>query len=161
MESLAHLALRGGEDRGELLGAAHQADAATAAARRGLEHQRESYARRGLFALTERAQHVRAGKHRQAGARHGDTRLHFVAHLTIAAGGGPMNMMPTSLHTLGEAGVLGEEAVPGMDRLAAGQKRRADEVGDIEVALAAGGRGRCRCACRPVRTGRESRSASE
>ena len=53
MEGLAHLALRGGEDVGELFEAPHQPDAASTATSRRLEHQREADARRRLVALAD------------------------------------------------------------------------------------------------------------
>ena len=67
VEGLAHLALRRGEDVGELFGAMHQANATSTAASRRLKHQREADARGGLFALAHRAQHVGAWQHRQPG----------------------------------------------------------------------------------------------
>ena len=39
------------------------------------------------------------------------------------------------LHHLGEAGVLGEEAVAGMDRLGAGDQGGGQDGGDVEIAV--------------------------
>ena len=40
------------------------------------------------------------------------------------------------LHHFGEAGVLGQEAVTGMDRLGAGDPRRGQDGRDVEIAVA-------------------------
>ena len=39
------------------------------------------------------------------------------------------------LHHLGEPGVLGEEAVAGMDRLGTGHQRGRQDGGDVEIAV--------------------------
>ena len=38
----------------------------------------------------------------------------------IASGGGPIQVSPASMHGRGEVGVLGQEAVAGVDRVGAG-----------------------------------------
>ena len=54
----------------------------------------------------------------------------------ITSGLGPMNAMPLVRADLGEVRVLGEEAVAGVDRVGAGLLGRADDVRDVQVALA-------------------------
>ena len=51
-----------------------------------------------------------------------------------------MKVMPSFGADLGEVGILGEEAVAGMDRVGAGLLRGADDARDVQVAAA--GRGR-------------------
>ena len=52
---------------------------------------------------------------------------------------GPTNDDPGRLAAPGELGVLGEEAVPGMDRLGAGPVRGLKDAIGVEVALGRGG----------------------
>ena len=54
---------------------------------------------------------------------------------SIAAGGGPIQVEAGLLDEAGERGVLGEEAVAGMDRPRAGAQRGLDEHVPAEVAL--------------------------
>ena len=44
-----------------------------------------------------------------------------------------MKVMPASAAACGEVGVLGEEAVAGVDRVGAGLLRDPDDLGDVEV----------------------------
>ena len=48
----------------------------------------------------------------------------------MVSGDGPMKMMPARGAGIGELGVLGEEAVAGMDRVGAGFAGDADDLGD-------------------------------
>ncbi len=54
---------------------------------------------------------------------------------SIADAGGPMKVMSASSQGAGEIGVLGQEAVAGMDRVGAGLLGRPDDLLDREVAL--------------------------
>ena len=140
VERLAHLALRRGEDVGEFLGAAHQPDAASTTTRRRLQHQRGSQcaAAASSPSPSERMISVPGSmgspplRHRLARLapyRPSDHRGGWRADEDDAAVGAD----------LGEAGILGEEAVAWVNRVAVGEQRRADDVGNVEVALAAGG----------------------
>ncbi len=71
--------------------------------------------------------------------RHRLARLDLVAHGDHRGGGRADEDDAAVGAHLGEAGVLGEEAIAGVDGVAVGEQRRADDVGDVEVALAAGG----------------------
>ena len=53
---------------------------------------------------------------------------------------GPTKAMPASAHARRQLGALGEEAVAGVQRVAAGDRRGGDEAVDVEVALGRGGR---------------------
>ena len=54
---------------------------------------------------------------------------------SIAAGGGPIQVSPASMHGLGEVGVLGEEAVARVHRVGAGLLGDRDDLGDVEVGV--------------------------
>ena len=57
---------------------------------------------------------------------------------SIADAGGPMNVMPGLLQPLGERGVLGQEAVAGMDGLGAGALDDLEQLVDVQVGLGGG-----------------------
>ncbi len=59
---------------------------------------------------------------------------------SIALAGGPMKVIPGLVEGAGEVGVLGEEAVAGMDRVGAGLFCGTDDLLDREVALGRQGR---------------------
>src|SRR5258707_14440353 len=69
--------------------------------------------------------------------RHCQPRLYFVAHGDHGGRRWADEGDSTIRAHFGEAGVFGEEAIPRVDCFAVRQQRRADEVGDIEVTLAA------------------------
>ena len=52
---------------------------------------------------------------------------------SIASACGPIQVSPASIDAARERRVLGEEAVPGVDRLGAGALRDLDEFVDVEV----------------------------
>ncbi len=54
---------------------------------------------------------------------------------SIASGGGPMKTSPASFDRARERGVLGEEAVAGVDRLGAALERGLDDAVDPQIAL--------------------------
>ena len=56
----------------------------------------------------------------------------------IDCGLGPIQISPASMHGLGEVGVLGEEAVAGVDRVGAGLRGGVEDLVEHEVGL--GGR---------------------
>ena len=58
----------------------------------------------------------------------------------MASGGGPIQVRPAFDDGFGEGGVLGQEAVAGVDRLGAGIQRGFDDAVAPEIALG-GGRG--------------------
>src|SRR5262249_35286951 len=137
VKSLAHLALRCGKDVRKLLGSMHQANAAAAATCGRLQHQRETDARGAGLALADAAQHICARQHGQPSPLHGDACLYLVAHRHQGSRGRADESKAYLLADLGEAGVLGEEAVAGVDRLTASDKSGADEICNAEIALAA------------------------
>ena len=57
---------------------------------------------------------------------------------SIASGDGPTQASPASATAPGEAGVLGQEAVPGVDGLRAADLRRLEHPGDVQVDCAPG-----------------------
>ena len=72
------------------------------------------------------------------------TRLRLVAHHRDGLGRGTDEADLAAAADLGEAGVLGEEAVARMDRVDVGDLRRGDDAGDVEVRLGARAGDRCR-----------------
>ena len=79
-----------------------------------------------------------SGNRRHARRLGGLARLGLVAHAPdhVRRGADPREFV--LLADLGEFGVLGQEPVPRMDRVGPGDLGRGDDVGDVEVALAAG-----------------------
>src|SRR5512146_234045 len=140
VERLAHLALRRGKDVIELLRTPHQPDAASTAACRRLQHEREADTRGRRDALAHRTQHIGARQHRQPAAHHRVTRLHLIAHLHHRGGWRSDKDDAAVRANLGETGVFREEAVAGVNRFGASEHGGANEVGDVEIALAAGAR---------------------
>ena len=76
-----------------------------------------------------------AAHHRHAGRAPSRLRLHLVAHALHHVRIGPMKTRSLSAHARDERGVLGEEAVAGVDGLAAGRLGGRDDARDREVAL--------------------------
>ena len=112
-----------------------------AAARRGLQHDRVADLARGLPGQVERGDGAFAAGHdRHARPEHLASRADLVAHLLDHAPGGPDEDDARLLARLGEAPVLGEEAVAGMDRPGACAASGLEHALDVEIALA-GGRG--------------------
>jgi hypothetical protein len=56
----------------------------------------------------------------------------------MTAGGGPIQARPASRDRLGEAGVLGQEAVARVDGFRAGLSGRRQQRGDVEVGVRGG-----------------------
>ena len=113
--------------------------AAAAAARRGLDDDRESrspWRRLSAFVLAlDRA--VAARQHRHAGLLHRPARARLVAHQPDDARVGPMNLMLHASQTSARYGALGQEAVAGMNRVGAGDLGGADDRRDVEIAVGA------------------------
>ena len=135
-----------GEGLGDLGFAAHRAHAAPAAARHGLEHDRR------LRSAEKRARifgalHDRALDHRRARARRNLSGLDLVAEEVERLGRRPNEHEPGGHDGAGETCVLGEKAVAGMDRVAAGGDREGDDARAVEI----GGRARARKRMRLVR----------
>ena len=111
----------GGDRLGEVVRGLGDLHAAPAAAGRGLDQHREADLLGrgdGLFLGGHRA--VGAGHHRDAGVLHRLLGGDLVAHHPDVLGLGPDEGEAVGLDDLGEAGVLRQEAVAGMDRLGAG-----------------------------------------
>ena len=132
------LAFAGGALEGllEVVGRHRDPEALAAAAARRLAGDRVA----GLLGLLAGRLDVlgrlgRAGHDRHPGLGHDLARPGLRAHRLDRLGGGPMKTMPASAQARGEVGVLGEEAVAGVDRLGAGLLRRLDDLLDVEVAL--------------------------
>ncbi len=79
----------------------------------------------------------------------------------IASGVGPMKVTLHFAQSSRELGVLGEEAVAGVDRVGAGDLGRADDRRDVEVALGAPAAGPMHTASSAKRTWSARASASE
>ena len=179
------LADRGLEQLGDLLEGAGDLEAAAAAAVGRLDRDRAGRAPRRTRRPRRRPRPGRwcrapAGRRPSAAMCRA---LTLSPRLSMAAGGGPIQIRPGVDDGLGEVGVLGEEAVAGVDRVGAGAAAatsrslsmyevgvaggRAAEgvglVGDLHVQRVAVGVGvdgddcRSRRPCRPGRRGRRSR----
>ena len=112
----ASLGGREGGGQARLVLDPHHADAA--AARRRLDHHRIADPARDLPGGLDRVHGpVAARHHRHARARHEPARADLVAHLLDHPPRRPDEDQPGRLAGLGEAPVLGEEAVAGMDGL--------------------------------------------
>ena len=99
-----------------------------AAAGRGLDHHRVAVlAGEGTISASAGLGACGAGQDRHAGSRASCLAATLSPISSIASGGGPMKRSPASAHGLGEPGVLGEEAVAGMDRRAPRRARAARE----------------------------------
>ncbi len=86
-----------------------------------------------LGILGQRA--VDARHHRHARLLHRVLRAHLVAHQAYGFRPRPDEHEAALLHALGKVGVFRKEAVAGMDRLGIGHLRRADDGGNIEIAV--------------------------
>ena len=125
--------------------------AAPAAAGRGLDQHREAdgLGRRDGLLLGRRPR-------RRSRARTGMP-ASFTACLAVilspiirmCSGLGPMKVHAVGFDDLGEAGVLRQEAVAGVDGLGAGDLGGGDDRGDVQIALGRGRPGRCRRSRRP------------
>ncbi len=115
--------------------------AAAAAAGRGLEDQwiADLDGQAGRFALASGVA-VGAGNDRDAeflgGAFGGD----LIAHQPDVFGTGSDEMHLVLGEDLGEAGILGEEAIAGVHRVGAGDLAGGEESRDVEIAVLGGGR---------------------
>ena len=129
------------DQRLELVRAVAHLHAAPAAARSGLDDHRIASRfgnRLGLGNVGDRA--IRSGHQRQAECARGALGLDLVAHGAdmLGLGADPDDVM--RFDDIGELGVLREEAVAGVDRIALGDFGRRDDVGDVEIRV--GGRRR-------------------
>ena len=126
--------------RFELVLMLHDLHAAPAAARRRLDDHRIADLRGDRLRLAEVADRaVGAGHQRQAELAGGALGLDLVAHRPDMLGLGADPGDVVALDDLGEAGVLAEEAVAGVDRVGVGDFRRGDDRGDVEIAVLGGG----------------------
>ena len=110
-------------------------------ARGGLDHQRvaDPRGRFQRFGLVE--QHSGCARDDRDIRRPGQLAgLRLVAQPLDHGGTGPDELDAHGFTRLGKVGVLGQEAIAGMNRLRAGDDRGADNVDDVRVTLAAGGR---------------------
>ena len=121
--------------------------ALAAAAGDGLQQNREAELGRGRSRLRERGTTLGARHERHAGGAHLRLRARLVAHPLHHVRVRPDEDEVVLLARAHERGVLGEEAVAGMDGLAAGRLGGGDHVRDPQVAL---GRRRRADADRPV-----------
>ena len=125
----------------EILGAAHHVHAAPAAAGHRLDDHRIADRGGDLLGLVDGPDRLdRPGQQRQARLLHQVAGDRLVAdplhHLGPRADEGDAVVGAD----LGEERILGEKAVAGMDRVGAGLQRGADDVRDVQVALAGMGR---------------------
>ena len=123
-------------DRGfELARRADHAHALAAAAGRRLEQHRVADALRLVEGVLVVAQHpVRAGDRRQAEAAEEPPRGLLRGEPLEDLRRGPDERELVGADRIGEAGVLGQEAVPGVDRVAAGDDGRGDDGRSRQVA---------------------------
>ena len=92
---------------------------------------------------------VIAGHHRHAGLRHQRLGRVLRAHGADRRGRRPDEDQARRRAGLGEVGVLGQEAIAGMDRLGAGRSRRRDDRVDVADSFRAPAAGRCAPPRRP------------
>ena len=119
------LALRARERRLQLVLAVDEAHAAPAAARRRLQHHRVADARRRRLRRGRRGEPaaalaVVAGDDRHARGLHQRARRRLAAHRADRRGRRPDERRARGRARLGEVGVLGQEAVAGVDGVGAG-----------------------------------------
>ena len=121
----------------QLLRSADEAHPLAAAAGRGLDDHRVADRRRDRRRLLRvAAEGVGAGEHRHAGGAQRGARGHFVAEQAHRRGGRADEDEPAPPAFRRELGVLGEEAVAGVDRLRAGRARGLEDPLRVEVRLA-------------------------
>ena len=134
-------ALRGPERGLELGRLLYQAHPFAAAPRRGLQQNGEAQARR-LVAGAARVRHhlARARHDRHAGRLHAPPRFGLVPHRLDCRGRRSDEHQAGARHRVRERRALGEEPVPGMDRLAAGGTRRFDQAAHVQVGIDRGRR---------------------
>ena len=136
-ERVLGLQLRGLERPRHLVLFVDHAHAPPAAARRGLDDDGIADALGRLARLLLVLHRPRAaGDDRHAVFDHQLAGLRLVAHQRDALRRGTDEREPRRPARLGELRVLGEESVSGMNRLGAGNLRRAEDVGDVAVAEA-------------------------
>ena len=137
-ERRLRLALRGLHRVRQLRRRPHDAHAAAAAAGRRLHDHRIADLLRELERLllvVDRA--VAARENRHAGLLHHAARARFVAHQADRLRIGPDELDVARLAHFGEVRALGEKPVAGVDCVGAGDFRRADHGGDVQVAVGA------------------------
>src|SRR5579859_515132 len=136
-ERLAHLILCGGKDALKLVLPFDETNAAPATAGSSLEHERETNFARRLQSFIQGANGGRAGQHGQPQLLHRFARGNLVTHQCHDGSRRPDEGQSRILANLGEGGVLGQKPVAGVNGVRARNHGRADDIGDIQVALAA------------------------
>jgi len=122
---------------GQLLGAAHQAHSLAAAARRRLEHHRVADLLGGAARRVHVGQRIMApGHHGYAGLEHQAPAFDLRAHGRHGRGRRPDEGHAALGAGAGEAGVLRQEAVAGVDGVGADRERQVEDGVAFEVALA-------------------------
>ena len=115
----------------------HHAHAATTAAASGFDDHRiadfTADGQGGFFVFWQRAVGARYGRY--ACFLHGGNSGHFVAHQADSVGFRADKGEAGLLDALGEVGVLGEEAVAGVNGGGAGHFGRSDDRRDVQVRL--------------------------
>ena len=125
---------RGLERALELAGVVDEAHALAAAARGRLEQHGVAELAGEGHGLRHRGRTFGAGHDGHPRRLQLGLRLHLVAHALHHVGAGPDEDEVVLLARIDEGGVLGQEAVPGMDAVALGRLGRGDDRGDVEVA---------------------------
>src|SRR2546429_5062211 len=138
-ERRPRLRLAGLEGLGDVLAPPHDTHATPAPAGRGLEDDRVGDPVRDLDRLRGVLQRqLAAGDHGDARLLRELARLRLVAHEPDRLGRGPDERDRAGATHLPERGVLGEEPVAGVVRLAVPDRRRRDDTGEVEVGEARG-----------------------
>ena len=127
----------GGRDRlGEVLLGPCDLHAPSTAAGRGLDQDREAdFPGRGEGLFLGRDGAIGPGHHRDPGFPHRLLGGDLVAHHGDVLGKRANEGEAVGVHDLGEARILGQESIPGMDGLGAGDLGGGDDGRDVEVAL--------------------------
>ena len=125
-----------GHERGlELVLGQRKLHAAPAAARRRLDQKRIADLARGALRFLHVLDRARSRHDRNADLLRGDLGLDLVAHQPNVLGGRADEGDVVLIEDLGEAGILGEEAVAGMNRVGAGDLAGGDDGWNVEVAV--------------------------
>ena len=135
----ARLAPRGGERLRQLRGRAHDPHALAAAAGGGLDHQREADGAGRLRRELLVGRVLERGHDRDVGGQRDPARLVLAAEPLDHVGRRADERQAGVRAGAGERGVLGQEAVAGVDGLRAGAAGGVDQRGDREVGLGRGG----------------------
>ena len=121
---------------GQLLRGAHNSHAASAAAGFGLQNDRVAHGLRAFLRLRSRSEHaIGTGQNGHFGLLHRLAGLFLLAHQPGYLGRRTDELDIRGAADLGEAGVLAQQAVAGMNGVDVGNLGGGDDRGHVEIAL--------------------------